>query len=155
MPWRIVRVSGLLGALAFFTGLAIAPEARGHGVGYLILDTAAIVVQFVYSSGEPLAYAKITVWAPKDTDTEFQNGRADRHGRFAFIPTQAGRWKVAANDGRGHKLTALCDVDASLSIATSESTHGPSKATGTLLGISLIANLTLGAAALKKKNAPP
>ncbi len=75
----------------------------GHGVGYK-LETSeyAQVVSFHYSGGEPMAYVDVLVYDPHNSEVEFQNGRTDRNGNFAFVPDGEGVWIVKAEDSKGH-----------------------------------------------------
>ena len=103
-----------------------------------------------------MAYAQVTVRGPLDDEVEFQNGRTDRNGRFAFVPDEAGQWKVVVEDGLGHRVSALCPVEASGSetgLAPSPARKSPpaSKGLAALLGVSLIANATLIAMVIGKR----
>lgn len=86
--------------------------ASAHGAGSRILgDNKAVTAEFYYSDSEPMSYAKVLVFSPQDQKTEYQNGRTDRQGRFAFYPDTPGTWRIEANDGMGHK--AQCPVEVS------------------------------------------
>ncbi len=97
-----IRVAVLAMAWAFPT------IAQAHGVGSRWRDDGRNVraVTFAYVSGEPMAYVKIKVFGPGDEKMEFQNGRADRQGVFAFVPDKPGPWRVEAQDEEGHKAVA-------------------------------------------------
>jgi len=82
-----------------------------HGTGYRILENSkAVVIEFYYSDGEPMSYAQVLVFSPQDNKTEYQNGRTDRKGRFAFYPDTPGTWHIEANDGMGHKAQGSVEV---------------------------------------------
>jgi nickel transport protein len=86
-------------------------ETHAHGVEYSSLESSsAIVVEFRYSSGEPLRFAEVTVCFPADTKVEYQSGRSDRNGRFAFLPKIQNEWFVNVDDGRGHALSTRLEV---------------------------------------------
>ena len=71
----------LAGAAAQVSAHALyAADTRHDGV---------VLVQFAYSSGEQPTYAKVEVYSPADDKVEFQNGRTDAQGRFAFMMRQA------------------------------------------------------------------
>lgn len=148
MRRRTFHPAVFIGIAALMIVSALISSAEGHGVGHRVVHGAgAVVLEFFYSSGEPLSYAEIFIWSPDDARIEFQNGRADRNGRFAFAPAEKGTWRVEANDGRGHKATALCRIDPSKTIPSTDSPEGGppgSRALTALLGVSLIANATLG-----------
>jgi nickel transport protein len=128
-----------------------APEsALSHGTGYrMLLEEETVRAEFYYSGGEPMAYAEILVFGPKDDAVEFQNGRTDRMGRFAFLPDRSGEWRMLVNDGRGHAVRAVVTIsEEKLGETSAERAQAPERnATGwreILLGLSLIANLFLG-----------
>ncbi len=78
-----------------------------HGTGYKIIESSkAVVIEFYYSGGEPMSYAQVLVFSPQDQKTEYQNGRTDRKGRFAFYPDISGNWRIEISDGMGHKVQA-------------------------------------------------
>jgi nickel transport protein len=119
----------------------------GHGTGYRLLEnTADVALEFRYSSGEPMAYAEVLIWHPEDTKIEYQNGRTDRLGRFAFLPNAPGNWKVVVKDGMGHQVTAICPVDTASPAGPSPESRAtgapPPRVPGALLGLSLLANMT-------------
>lgn len=69
------------------------------------------VVEAKYVGGEVMSFAKVTVTAP-GSDKPFQTGRADRNGKFAFVPDTPGTWQVVADDEMGHRLTLAVEVPA-------------------------------------------
>lgn len=84
-----------------------------HGTGFRLVEAhGARAVGCYYSSGDPMAYAKVLVYGPDEMDVEYQNGRLDRLGRFAFLPDRPGTWRVIASDGQGHRVVARVRVDS-------------------------------------------
>lgn len=78
--------------------------AHGHGVTYGIFEERAMAVRFGYAGGEPMSYVEAKVFGPESSpDLEFQNGRTDARGVFAFVPDRPGTWQVVAWDNLGHK----------------------------------------------------
>jgi len=120
-----------------------------HGTTYEILkDHSAITVQCSYSTDEPMAYAEVMVFGPVDQNIEFQNGRTDRQGRFAFCPDREGLWRVRVNDGMGHVINAEMNIDDTGTPAIkgdSIAEPGRSRAAEIIAGLSLIINIFLGA----------
>jgi len=120
-----------------------------HGVGYRIVESGkAVTLEFYYSGGEPLSYAQVLIFDPQDQKTEYQNGRTDKKGRFAFYPDTAGKWRIEANDGMGHKVAAQVGAvsdsgktDQTGSRNQTKTEHQSSHAVGTIAGLSLILNL--------------
>ena len=135
-------------------------SAEAHGTGYRVVrGPAAITVDFFYSDNEPMSYSEVLVFGPQDKDVEYQNGRTDRQGRFAFCPRATGTWQIEADDGMGHKAQCVVQVapergdipgaDNGPEVAEQPGmTSMPLKAA---LGLSLIANLAF-LAWLWKKN---
>ncbi len=83
--------------------LAVTSTIFAHGVGFkLETSNSAQIVSFHYSGGEPMAYVDVLVYDPHNSDVEFQNGRTDRNGNFAFVPDSEGVWIVKAEDAKGH-----------------------------------------------------
>ena len=142
-----------LGAVILVIGLLFLPAgASAHGTGYKIeTDRPTAVVLFQYSSGEPMAYAETLVYSPEDEKVEYQNGRTDKTGRFAFSPGVGGLWKVVVSDGRGHRAAARVEIESSEQVVpppqgkkNSEIDSGGCSVTiKALLGVSLIFNLGL------------
>lgn len=81
--------------------------AAAHGTDYRILETDyAVTVECLFAGGEPMQYAQVLLFSPDDAVVEFQNGRTDQQGRFAFLPHVPGTWRMKVKDGMGHALTA-------------------------------------------------
>ena len=69
-----------------------------------MLDEHAMAVRFGYADAEPMSYVEAKVFGPDSpSDLEFQNGRTDARGVFAFVPNRPGLWRVEAWDNLGHK----------------------------------------------------
>lgn len=128
-------------------------SAMAHGTGYRFLrDATTVTVEFFYSDGEPMCYAEVLVFGPQDQEVEYQNGRTDRQGRFAFYPEIPGAWRIETNDGMGHKAVGTVEVqDGTLgeaklkNIRTADTRQPamPSVFIKTIAGLSLILNLVL------------
>ena len=127
------------------------------------------LVQFAYAGGSVPTYAKVEVYSPADAKVEFQNGRTDAQGRFAFMPDTPGQWRIIMADNMGHRVEHAVDVSPSQGSAQiAAQTSGPNTdkpaANGAtpgvgefsvplrvLLGLSLLANMALGAAVLRRR----
>ena len=96
--------------------LSWAVTVRAHDVVHKISQTSAIVVTVGYDTGEAMRYAAVTIFSPRDDTVEFQNGRTDVNGSFAFVPNIPGEWKIIVNDGIGHGLVTTFPVDASMNV---------------------------------------
>ena len=116
-----------------------------------------VLVQFAYAGGGQPPYAKVEVYSPADSKVEFQNGRTDAQGRFAFMPDAPGRWRIIMADNMGHRVEHPVEVKALLasSAAAPGNAAGPGQFSlplRILLGLSLLANLALAAAVLRRKS---
>ena len=173
-----MKVRRIFLALTFFgltlSGLTVLGlnKAHAHAVrAETLANDNTQVVSFVYATGDIPAYVQVEVFGPDNAEVEFQNGRTDALGRFAFTPDKAGLWAVVMSDGMGHKLRhelTVADVagpantgetgEGGNNIATAATaprgTTGTEKAEGlpsvaswrALLGVSLLCNIFLGAA---------
>lgn len=115
-----------------------------------------MVLAFHYSGGDPISYARILVFSPNDNKAEYQNGRTDRKGKFAFFPDTSGKWRFEVNDGRGHM--AKGSVDFTTQEKTDKKAVNPPisspnmpKPLAVVMGISLVFNLFFFLRAWKKK----
>lgn len=116
-----------------------------------------VLVQFAYAGGERPTYARVEVYSPSDDKVEFQNGRTDAQGRFAFMPDAPGRWRIIMADNMGHRVEHTVEVKAmagasSPANGTAAGPGGFSLPLRLLLGLSLLANMALAATALRRKN---
>jgi nickel transport protein len=111
----------------------------GHGVEHEIF-AAGTGIKARYSDETPMAYCDVAVFAPDDTDSEYQTGTTDRNGCFAFVPDTSGVWRVTVDDGMGHRLTAEIPVD-SLQVARTNARHGRDRVSYAIIGISVIFGL--------------
>lgn len=115
--------------------------ASGHDLQVTLEQSGAVVVaRAAYAGTEPCMYAAVTIFAPGESKTEFQNGRTDATGMFAFLPDRAGEWRFVIDDEMGHRkeLTVAFQPGGT---ATLEASVQPmwQKA---LTGVSLIVGLT-------------
>lgn len=81
-----------------------------HGTDYRLIDKKTVVAEFFYSDKTPMQYAEILIFSPANDKIEFQNGRTDQNGRFAFLAETPGNWQVKVNDGMGHAVHATVAV---------------------------------------------
>ena len=133
--------------------------AYSHGVTYGIFDAHTITVRFGYAGGEPMSYVDTKVFGPESTpDLEFQNGRTDARGVFAFVPDHVGSWRVEASDNLGHKGSLEVVVEQSnaglKSASQAESMQNGLPLVKILLALSAIANLAFVFAFIKRPKQP-
>jgi nickel transport protein len=103
-----VKMKFIFRAALVLAGLILVPAAvfaHGVEVSEAGAETAALVqtARFMYSTGEPMMYAKIHVYPPSAPDMEILQSITDRSGYFSFLPDEAGEWRISAEDGMGHK----------------------------------------------------
>lgn len=93
----------------------VAVSAFGHDLQVTWQRSgAAIVVENRYGGTEAAAYAAVLVFSPGDAKQEYQNGRTDALGRFAFVPDRDGDWRYIVDDEIGHRVEITIPVgDAS------------------------------------------
>jgi len=136
------------------------PDTSAHGTDYRVLEAAPVIVaEFFYSDNEPLRYAEVLVFSPENDTVEYQNGRTDKNGRFAFTPEKPGEWRVKVNDGMGHAVQASINVKPDESEDTGEAAgnridalaekQGPAPGQAStiikiIFGLSLLLNIFLG-----------
>ena len=90
MKWKL----SLLLTSLLVLGLAVTTYAHGAKVEYAISTT--VEIQATYDSGDPMAEAQVTVYAPDDLATPWLTGICDKEGRFTFTPDTSipGTWDV-------------------------------------------------------------
>ena len=82
-----------------------------HGTDYsLVPGEQVIAAKFFYSDKEPMRYSEVLIFSPKNKEVEYQNGRTDQEGRFAFCPNKPGIWGVKVLDGMGHAVNTTVTV---------------------------------------------
>jgi nickel transport protein len=161
-------------ALAAFLGLLAAPApVLAHGTDYrVIADNDPVVgIAFFYSDKVPMRYAEVLVYSPENDKIEFQNGRTDAEGRFAFFAETPGDWRVEVNDGMGHAVHATVavtprEVETADSaevaamqkkLSATEKKHAllgdASTGVKMVLGLSILMNLFFGMYVWKRKSA--
>ena len=151
-----------------FASLLLLGAAQAHAHALYAAHTwqgSVALVQFAYAGGSVPTYAKVEVYSPADAKVEFQNGRTDAQGRFAFMPDTPGLWRIIMADNMGHRVEHAVDASAGQGAAqiaaqnqgkpsaavTSPGVGGFALPLRVLLGLSLLANMALGVAALRRK----
>ncbi|MDR2159582.1 MAG: hypothetical protein LBP23_05910, partial [Treponema sp.] len=137
----LLAASWVLPGAAFAHGVEVS-EATGQ----VALRTA----RFMYSTGEPMLFAKIKVFTPSRPDAAAQESVADVNGYFSFVPFENGDWRLTAEDGMGHKGEIIiavadeADEAASAAAASKEAAASSAQLPGpaaAILGLSLILNI--------------
>ncbi|MBU1193642.1 MAG: carboxypeptidase-like regulatory domain-containing protein [Proteobacteria bacterium] len=152
---------------AVFVWIAALPfHAFAHGTDYRLIGKDAVVAaEFFYSDKTPMGYAEILIFSPDNETVEYQNGRTDQNGKFAFLAQTPGNWNIKVNDGMGHAVHATVTVNPE-SKDTSELLENPQTRTPKkndplfgdtpmgvrlVFGLSILLNLFLGVYVWKRK----
>lgn len=143
--------------LACCAALPLAPQtAQAHALRAVHeRQGETVLVRFAYSDDKAPEFAAVRILGADGQ--EFQNGRTDARGRFAFVPDAPGLWRIIITDGMGHKTEHLVEVAApDAPAATAPTAPDTDDAPASLplragLGLSLLANLALFAALLRRR----
>jgi nickel transport protein len=127
--------------------MVLPAAAFAHGVeaaeatGQVSLRTA----RFMYSTGEPMLFAKVKVFSPSRPDSPAQESVADLNGYFSFVPFEDGEWRLTAEDGMGHRGELFIVVADGAETADGASKEAPSPRLAAPVaagfGLSLILNI--------------
>jgi nickel transport protein len=149
-------------AFALIWMIVLPEAATGHGTDYRVIETGPVIAaEFFYSDQKPMRYAEVLIFSPENGGIEFQNGRTDQNGRFAFYPDSSGKWRITVNDGMGHGVRAEVPVDfpetdsgviRGIAEKNTPPAGGTSKWIKIILGLSVVLNLFLGMYVMKKGN---
>lgn len=101
----------------------------------------AVVVYATYGTTEPTTDADVSVFAPGAPSSPYQTGFTDLHGAFAFVPAEAGAWRVVIDDGYGHRAEQEIAVDWDKADEPSAG-GGRSPLDKAILGVSVIFGIT-------------
>jgi nickel transport protein len=106
--------------LAF--GLLLAAPAWGHGVEASWRAVPTFEIQARYDTGEPMRSAQVTVFAPSNPSTPWQEGQTDAQGRFWLQPDPElkGLWQVHIRQA-GHGVVVKVPVGEGLGIPSPSS----------------------------------
>jgi len=96
-----------------------------HGVHHEVLTDSSVIIRVEYEEGGAMSYADVFVYSPDDDKVEYQNGRTDKNGVFAFVPDKPGVWKIRVDDGQGHGLATEVTVESGMAVHAEH--HGHSR----------------------------
>ncbi|HHE74163.1 MAG TPA: hypothetical protein ENL37_03640, partial [Desulfobacteraceae bacterium] len=136
--------------------------ASAHSTGYRVLEgEKSVTAEFFYSDNELMRYSEALVFSPGDNKVEYQNGRTDQMGRFAFSPQALATWRIEVNDGVGHAVHTTLKVELQgadehgLKITPTDRKAPFGDSSGfsrIVVGLSLILNLCLGMYVWKRRD---
>ena len=89
--------------LAILVVFGVAGTAYAHGAKIEYTANTNIEIVAKYDSGEPMAEAQVTVYAPDNPSTPWLTGTCDKNGRFSFTPDLSipGTWDIQVRQA-GH-----------------------------------------------------
>ncbi|MFK8182844.1 MAG: carboxypeptidase-like regulatory domain-containing protein [Phormidesmis sp.] len=114
-------MSGLTAALWGHSLVYQATPAIAHGAKIEVVQQAVEIVA-TFDTGEPMAAAQVSVYAPGALDAPWQTGQTDSEGRFLFTPdaaVAAGDWEVTVRKA-GHGQTTTFWLDSAEGGAASQ-----------------------------------
>jgi nickel transport protein len=94
-----------------------------HGTKYEIIPEKAIGIKAMYDTGEPMANAKVLIFAPDETKVT-QTTESDSNGVFYLTPDRAGTWTMQVRDRGGHGMRINLPVDESMRPGTAQKSSG-------------------------------
>jgi nickel transport protein len=119
-------------ALLFLAAFVLPASLYAHGVEISDITAEAQgrvkVIYFGYSTGDPMMFAKVKGYPPSSPDTEVFQMSADNNGVFAWLPNEEGEWRLACEDGMGHKGEMYVDVAGGFD--TGRANHAPTQPPG-------------------------
>ncbi|PZD74363.1 hypothetical protein C1752_01124 [Acaryochloris thomasi RCC1774] len=142
MSKRLVPVLGLL--ISVWTMPTVL--AHGTAVNYRITPKA-VEIEAAFDTGEPMANAQVTVYAPDGATQPWLTGKFDSKGHFAFTPPadQTGTWQVKVRQaGHGKILNIPIGAENAAETAT-VSSEPASPMVRSLLGVVVIGGFVLTA----------
>ncbi|MFW6129223.1 MAG: hypothetical protein ACOC6P_03130 [Candidatus Aminicenantaceae bacterium] len=76
----------------------------------VIKKSPFVEVNSRYGGKIPVINAEVKIYSPDDSSQEFQIGRTDQRGKFAFIPDKPGKWNFTVDDEMGHRKDTVIDI---------------------------------------------
>ncbi|MFH2065365.1 MAG: hypothetical protein ABIK15_09235 [Pseudomonadota bacterium] len=123
--------------------LAVPGFLEAHGMDVSVAEGRAVVITAAYDDGEAMSYSEVKIHAPGEAKIEYQNGRTDNNGCFAFVPDRPGQWRIMVDGGMGHMVSTDFAVNEALTVEPGLSGSQPySRMQGLVTGLSIIFGLT-------------
>ncbi len=91
----------------------------GHGTKYEILQSNTIGIKAMFDTGDPMASAKVLIFAPDETKAA-STAITDSNGVFYFTPDKAGTWAMQVRDKSGHGMRINLEVNESMVLASDQ-----------------------------------
>ncbi len=94
-----------------------------HGAKYEILSRGVLGVKASYEAGDPMADARVMVYAPNSSEVFFLT-KTDKNGIASFSPDRAGLWTLMIRDNTGHGLRVNLNVDDTMTVSQGDRAAG-------------------------------
>jgi hypothetical protein len=99
--------------LCFILIFIINTESSAHDITVEITKSyPSVIIRASYFQAEPLSYAEVMIFSPESDVVEYQYGRSDKSGYFAFLPNSKGDWKITVDDEMGHFKESVVTITA-------------------------------------------
>lgn len=130
-------------ALASAAILLLPCLAAAHDLDASItLAPPAVIVRAAYGGSEPVAFAKVQVFAPSEAAQEYQTGMTDRRGIFSFVPQDPGAWRIVLDDEEGHRKEVTISVPDPFQSSATAAPPSVSRLERALLGLAILFGAT-------------
>ena len=127
---------------AIFIALLLSPLLLAHDIEISVRLTApSVVAKAAYAGRDPVSFAEVAVHTP-DSEAEYQTGRTDLNGYFAFVPDAPGPWRIIVDDELGHRTEKTIEVPSPFQSNREIVGSGLSLLQKALVGIALIIGIT-------------
>ncbi len=117
--WTLIKRKAQTTLLLIF----ISFQLFAHGTKYEILSEKVIGIKAMYDTGEPIANAKVLVFAPDETNATCTT-ESDSNGVFYLVPDKAGTWTMQVRDKSGHGMRINLSVDESMQLTQASKSYG-------------------------------
>ncbi|MGF1604503.1 MAG: carboxypeptidase regulatory-like domain-containing protein [Thermosynechococcaceae cyanobacterium] len=110
------------------------------------VTSKAVEIEAAFDTGEPMANAQVTIYAPDGSTQPWLTGKADSKGHFEFTPPadQVGTWQVKVRQA-GHGKILNIPVGAENTADITVSSEPVSPMLRSLLGVVVIGGFVLTA----------
>ena len=98
-------------------------SAFAHSINYTFTRGESLSFKASFAEDDPMSFAMVKIYSPDNKEIEFQNGRTDKNGCFAFLPDKPGQWTITVTEETGHGFKETITVDKKLNITENKS-HG-------------------------------
>lgn len=128
--------------------------AAAHDIEATVqLAAPAVIVKAAYAGTQPVAFAKVQVFAPASPTAEFQTGFTDKRGAFSFVPDSSGVWRIVFDDEEGHRREVAVTVPTGFEAGSAPAVSAPvSRWERALTGIAIMLGITGIWYGMKAKN---